>query len=280
MLFGPGGPIRLDERGQVGLNGEAHDDDAQGDHDAATDVLLGLAGFLGQRGNAVEAQEVQRSNGDASSDEGGGDYLRLPDRIHIELAGTAAAHDEVAAQSHKRNHGHDLNRENDEVYAARHGNAADVHERVERHEHDDPQPPRAARNQHDAPVCDHGVKQCGGDAVIQQDHPAGHKAHMGVQAALHVRVYRACNGETLAHAHVAQCREADGHEANEVHQGGHAQTLLLHQAPDRMRGDDDHKQHTVQNDVPQTEAAMQLLLVAELLKRSVRALGGSLVFRH
>ena len=55
MLGAPALPIGLHQGGDVGLGHEAHDDDAERDQNAAADVLLGLVGFLGQGGDAVEA---------------------------------------------------------------------------------------------------------------------------------------------------------------------------------------------------------------------------------
>ena len=48
-------PVWLHDGGDVGLRNEHDDDGAQGDQDATANVLLGLAGFLGERGHAVEA---------------------------------------------------------------------------------------------------------------------------------------------------------------------------------------------------------------------------------
>ncbi len=68
MLLVPARPVGLHERGEVGLGDEHDDDDAEGDHDAAADVLLGLVRLFGQRrDDAVETEEVERGDGDAGA---------------------------------------------------------------------------------------------------------------------------------------------------------------------------------------------------------------------
>lgn len=218
--------------------------------DALADVLLRLVRFLGQRGHAVEAQERKRRDGDARRHEVRVHLTRLVDRVEDEAARAAAAQHEVGAKSDERDHGHNLDDEDDPVNAAAHLNAANVDERVERDERHSPQPGRAARHQRHAPVHHHDDEQGGNQHVVEQDQPARHEAHVRVDAALHVGVHRTRNGEPLAHAHVAHSREQNGHEADDVHQRRHAVAVLLDGAENGLRRDNHHEQDAVQYHVP------------------------------
>ena len=109
-----------------------------------------------------------------------------------------------------------------------------------------------------APVGDHDVEQRRRDDVIEQDEPAGDKADVRVDAALHVT--RSRRWKARRHAHVAERREADGNEADDVDERRHAHGLLADQAPNGLRRDDDHEQHTVEHDVFQAELAVEFLL--------------------
>lgn len=72
-------------------------------------------------------------------------------------------------------------------------------------------------------------------------------------------------GNLLDHRGVAQGREADGNESDDVHERGQATGINLQRSPDGLRCDEHHEQNAVQNDVVKLKAAPQLLLVAERL---------------
>ena len=261
-------PVGLDERGNVGLRDEHDDHDAQSDDDALADGLFGLLGFLSERGHTVEAEERQARDGASRRDEVHIDLAGLVDRVHGELAGAATTQDEVRAQGDESDDREDLDCEDDPVDALLHGDASDVDDCVERHEHEDPQIPGASRDERYTPVRHHNQKKRGDEDVVQKDQPAGNEADMGVDAALHIGVHGARDGEALRHVHVAHCGEADGDEADDVHQRGHTAGFLLNLTVNRLRRDDNHEQHAVENDVFQRKAAAQLLLVAEGLDSS------------
>ena len=102
---------------------------------------------------------------------------------------------------------------------------------------------------------------------------------MGIDAALHIGIHRPRDGKAIAHPHIAQGREADGDEADDVDERGHALGLEVHQTVNGMRGDDDHEEHAVQDDVAQSQPSFQFLLVAELLDARSCA-DGFAVLRH
>ncbi len=62
-------------------------------------MFFSTLGLFGQRGDAVEPEEIQRGDRDGRGDEMGVDLTRLIDRIDREGAGASAPGDEHAAQS-------------------------------------------------------------------------------------------------------------------------------------------------------------------------------------
>ena len=258
-------PVGKDESGHISLSHEHDDHDAQSDEDALADVLLGLVGFLGQGGHAVETEERQAGQGYGRGHKVEVDLSGLVERLGGELAVAAATGDIHAAHSDEHDERQDLHGEDDPVNALRHGDAAHVHKRVESDEHDHPKPPRRAGHEGGSPVGDHDQQKRGHQDVVQQDEPTGHEAHMRVDGALHVGVHRARDGELAGHRGVAQGCEADGNESDDVHERGQATGINLQRSPDGLRCDEHHEQNAVQNDVVKLKAAPQLLLVAERL---------------
>ena len=176
---------------------------------------------LGERGHAVEAEKRERGQRDAGGDEVSVDLAFLVNRVEDEGASAATAQNEVAAERDERDNGQRLDDEDDPVNAAAHLDAANIHECVKCDEHHGPQPCRAVGNQSGAPIHDHDDQQGRNQDVVQKNQPAGDEADMRVDAALHVGVYGARNGESTGHAHVAHGGEHDCHEADDVHQRRH-----------------------------------------------------------
>ena len=172
------------------------------------------------------------------------DLSGLVERLGGELAVAAAAGDIHAAHSDEHDERQDLHGEDDPVNAFRHGDAAHVHKRVESDEHDHPKPPRRAGHEGGSPVGDHDQQKRGHQDVVQQDEPTGHEAHMRVDGALHVGVHRTRDGKLAGHRGVAQGREADGNESDDVHERGQATGINLQRSPDGLRCDEHHEQKT------------------------------------
>ena len=243
------GPVGLHGCSNVGLRHEYHDDEAQCDDDALANVLFGLARFLGEGGYSIETQERERRQRNARSDELRGHFAFLVQRGDGESF-SAAIGEEVATKGDEDDQRNDLDDEDDPVHTSIQLDATDVHKRIERDKDDAPQPCRAIGDERHTPVHHHDDEQAGNQNVIQENEPACDKAHMGVDAALHVRVYGARNGEALGHAHVAHRGEDDGHEADDIHQRRHAMAVQLDAAEDGLWGDDYHEENAVQNNVP------------------------------
>ena len=256
-------PVGQNEGGHVGLGHEHDDHDAQRDEDALADVLLGTMGLLSQGGHAVEAEEGQAGQGDGRCHEVEVHLTGLVERLGGELTVAAAAGDVHAAHGDEHDERHDLHGEDDPVHTLRHGDAAHVHVGVEGDEHQHPQPPGRAGHERGAPVGHHDQQKRGNQDVVQQNEPAGHEAHVGVDGALHIGVHRAGDGKLVGHRRVAQGREADGDKADDVHERRQAAGIDLQRAPDGLRRDEHHEQNAVENDVVELQPAAQLLLVAE-----------------
>ena len=241
----------------------------QGGHGGAADGHFGAVGLFGQGGDAVKAQEGEAGDGAGQADELQVHLAGAVQGIHDQLAGAAAfTEDIVEAEADEQGQDHSFHIEHDPVGTRGIGDAADVDEGIDAHEDDDPQPAGRCREKFHTPVGGHQIEQGGHEHIVQQDEPAGDEAHMVVQAALHIGVDRTRDGEAVTHLHVAQRREEHGADAHEVDEGRHHVAVFGNVAIDGHGGDDDHEQHTVNEDVLEAEFALQLLAVAKIVRGS------------
>ena len=224
-------------------------------------------GLFGQGGDAVKAQEGETGDGAGQADELQVHLAGAVQGIHDQLAGAAAfTKDIVEAKADEQGQDHGFHIEHDPVGTRGIGDAADVDEGVDAHEHDDPHPAGRGGEELHTPVGGHQIEQGGHEHIVQQDEPAGDEAHMVVQAALHIGVDRARDGEAVTHLHVAQGREEHGADAHKVDKGRHHVAVFGNVAIDGHGGDDHHEQHTVNKYVLEAEFSFQLLAVAKIVR--------------
>ncbi|MCY1531585.1 hypothetical protein D9M68_668150 [compost metagenome] len=108
------------------------------------------------------------------------------------------------------------------------------------------------------------VEQRWDQQVVEQQHPAGDEADVGVDAALGVGVHRACDGEGAGHGAVAERGEEHRDHAHQIGHGDHAMGVRVDPAVNAEGGDGDHEDHAVDHKVAEGETTAELLFVSEL----------------
>ncbi|MCY1294054.1 hypothetical protein D9M70_433350 [compost metagenome] len=220
---------------------EQHAGTHRGDDDGAGNVAFRVARFLGQGGHRVETEEGQAEH------RGPGHQRREAGLAAIaeEGCGEVDGRVEQALAGHGQEHGdEDQLGDDDQVAHARHrADAEDVQHRHQPDGGDHEDPGRHlgegdVEEQADHQVVDHRQEQ-----VIQQQRPAGEKAHAGAEAQAGVGVRRAGDGVAADHEAVRQRGEDHRQQGHHVGQGG---APAGHLGDHAVGGEDGQRHHVDQ----------------------------------
>ena len=233
-----------------------------------------VAVLLGERGDAVEAEEAQDRDRGRPEHQLQREVVAVVDRREVEAATLAARQRDDRDDDEDRQH-EQLAEQHDLVDPGGELDAEVVHDGVEDDEDDQPHPDRDRRP--DRVHRDRGdqVQQRRHQHVVEQDHPAAEEPDPLVDAAPGVGVDRAGHREGARHLRVRDGGERHRDAADRVGEGDHAAGGLEDAAEDAERRDRHHEDQAVDEQVGERQRPLELLLVAEGLDTGLAAGAGA-----